>query len=125
MKRILIVVAYNMSELKHFKRMVQRAPRADVAILLITFGLTVGTDEDEPEEYAGRILVPFSPEAPLSRVGRQLQPDECPSEDRGHLRWRRVCTRDVKARAQGVTLAVFATIGFLAWKGFRPAVSTI
>ena len=33
---ILFVVAYNMSELKHFKRMVQRAPRADVAILLIT-----------------------------------------------------------------------------------------
>jgi Glycosyl hydrolases family 2/Glycosyl hydrolases family 2, TIM barrel domain len=29
-----------------------------------------------PQEYDGRILVPFSPEAPLSRVGRQLQPDE-------------------------------------------------
>ena len=29
------------------------------------------------------------------------------------------------AMAQGVTLAVFATIGFLAWKGFRPAASTI
>ncbi|OHC26895.1 MAG: sodium-independent anion transporter, partial [Pseudomonadales bacterium RIFCSPLOWO2_02_FULL_63_210] len=41
---ILFVVAYNMSELKHFKRMVQRAPRADVAILLITFGLTVFSD---------------------------------------------------------------------------------
>jgi hypothetical protein len=27
-------------------------------------------------EYDGRILVPFSPEAPLSQVGRQLQPDE-------------------------------------------------
>ena len=26
--------------------------------------------------YDGRILVPFSPEAPLSQVGRQLQPDE-------------------------------------------------
>ncbi|MBN6774299.1 STAS domain-containing protein [Pseudomonas granadensis] len=41
---ILFVVAYNMSELKHFKRMVQRAPRADVSILLITFVLTVFSD---------------------------------------------------------------------------------
>lgn len=41
---ILFVVAFNMSELKHFKRMLQRAPRADVAILLITFGLTVFSD---------------------------------------------------------------------------------
>jgi beta-galactosidase/beta-glucuronidase len=29
-----------------------------------------------PTAYDGRILVPFSPEAPLSQVGRQLQPDE-------------------------------------------------
>ncbi len=29
-----------------------------------------------PGRYDGRILVPFSPEAPLSGVGRQLQPDE-------------------------------------------------
>ena len=29
-----------------------------------------------PEEYDGRILVPFSPEAPLSEVNRQLQPEE-------------------------------------------------
>lgn len=29
-----------------------------------------------PTAYDGRILVPFSPEAPLSRVGRQLQPGE-------------------------------------------------
>ncbi|BCB27306.1 sodium-independent anion transporter [Sulfurimicrobium lacus] len=41
---ILFVVAYNMSEIKHFAHMVRRAPRADVAILLITFGLTVFTD---------------------------------------------------------------------------------
>lgn len=41
---ILFVVAYNMSELKHFKRMVTRAPKADVAILLITFSLTVFSD---------------------------------------------------------------------------------
>ncbi|MGA9747570.1 MAG: sugar-binding domain-containing protein [Nocardioides sp.] len=33
-------------------------------------------DADPPGEYDGRILVPFSPEAPLSGVGRQLQPDE-------------------------------------------------
>ncbi len=41
---ILFVVAYNMSEIRHFARMVRRAPRADVAILLITFVLTVLTD---------------------------------------------------------------------------------
>ena len=35
-----------------------------------------GLDGAEPEEYDGRILVPFSPEATLSGVGRQLQPDE-------------------------------------------------
>ncbi|MDZ5737191.1 SulP family inorganic anion transporter [Pseudomonas asiatica] len=41
---ILFVVAYNMSELKHFKRMLQRAPKADIAILLVTFTLTVFSD---------------------------------------------------------------------------------
>ncbi|GLO49773.1 sodium-independent anion transporter [Pseudomonas putida] len=41
---ILFVVAYNMSELKHFKRMLQRAPRADISILLVTFTLTVFSD---------------------------------------------------------------------------------
>jgi beta-galactosidase/beta-glucuronidase len=33
-------------------------------------------DAPAPEAYDGPILVPFSPEAPLSGVGRQLQPDE-------------------------------------------------
>ncbi|AGI22117.1 SulP family inorganic anion transporter [Pseudomonas sp. MT3] len=41
---ILFVVAWNMSEARHFLFMVKRAPRADVAILLITFGLTVFSD---------------------------------------------------------------------------------
>lgn len=41
---ILFVVAYNMSEMRQFARMVRRAPHADVAILLITFTLTVLTD---------------------------------------------------------------------------------
>lgn len=41
---ILFVVAYNMSEVKHFTYIVRRAPRADVAILLITFLLTVFAD---------------------------------------------------------------------------------
>ncbi len=41
---ILFAVAYNMSEVKHFGRMIVRAPRADVAILLITFALTVFVD---------------------------------------------------------------------------------
>ncbi len=41
---ILFVVAWNMSEAKHFVKMVQKAPRADVVILLITFFLTVFAD---------------------------------------------------------------------------------
>ncbi len=41
---ILFVVAWNMSEAKHFLKMVRRAPRADVIILLVTFGLTVCAD---------------------------------------------------------------------------------
>lgn len=41
---ILFVVAWNMSEAKHFARMVRTAPRSDVAILLITFLLTVLVD---------------------------------------------------------------------------------
>ncbi len=41
---ILFMVAFNMSEMRHFVRMARRAPRADVAILVITFLLTVLTD---------------------------------------------------------------------------------
>jgi SulP family sulfate permease len=41
---ILFVVAYNMSEIKHFLHLVARAPRADVVILLVTFLLTVLAD---------------------------------------------------------------------------------
>lgn len=41
---ILFVVAWNMSELPHVMHMIQRAPRSDVAILLITFLLTVFAD---------------------------------------------------------------------------------
>lgn len=41
---ILFVVAWNMSEIPHFLKMVRRAPRADVVILMVTFTLTVLTD---------------------------------------------------------------------------------
>ncbi len=41
---ILFVVAWNMSEVRHFAKMIQRAPRADVVILLVTFALTVFAD---------------------------------------------------------------------------------
>jgi sulfate permease, SulP family len=41
---ILFVVAWNMSEVRHFAKMVKRAPRADVTILLVTFSLTVFAD---------------------------------------------------------------------------------
>ncbi len=39
-------------------------------------------DEHRPDDWHGEIVVPFSPEAELSGVGRQLQPDE-------HLWYRR------------------------------------
>jgi SulP family sulfate permease len=41
---ILFVVAWNMSEAKHFLYMVRHAPGVDVGILVITFGLTVFAD---------------------------------------------------------------------------------
>lgn len=41
---ILFVVAWNMSEVTHVVKMMRRAPRADVAVLLITFSLTVFAD---------------------------------------------------------------------------------
>ncbi len=40
---ILVMVAWNMAEIDHFKSIL-RAPRADMAVLLTTFGLTVLTD---------------------------------------------------------------------------------
>lgn len=41
---ILFIVAWNMSEIKHVLKMIRRAPRADVFILLVTFFLTVFVD---------------------------------------------------------------------------------
>ncbi len=41
---ILFVVAYNMSEMHRFSHMAQTAPKADIAVLLITFILTVFSD---------------------------------------------------------------------------------
>ena len=41
---ILFVIAYNMSELPRFFRLIRTMPRPDVAILLITFALTVFAD---------------------------------------------------------------------------------
>jgi SulP family sulfate permease len=41
---ILFVVAWNMADARHFMQMARRAPRADVTILLVTFGLTVFAD---------------------------------------------------------------------------------
>ena len=41
---ILFVVAYNMSDLHHFARMLRSAPRYDVITLLITFFLTIFVD---------------------------------------------------------------------------------
>ena len=41
---ILFMVAWNMSEIRHVVKMIKRAPRADVVILLVTFALTVFAD---------------------------------------------------------------------------------
>jgi SulP family sulfate permease len=41
---ILFIVSWNMSEARHFVRMIRRAPVADVAILITTFILTVAAD---------------------------------------------------------------------------------
>jgi SulP family sulfate permease len=41
---ILFVVAWNMSEVRHFLRIIRGAPRPDVAVLLLTFLLTVFVD---------------------------------------------------------------------------------
>jgi len=41
MAALLFIVAWNMSEVKHFIRTVRIAPRSDVAVLLICFSLTV------------------------------------------------------------------------------------
>jgi len=41
---LLLVVAWNMSEAKHFLRMLRVAPRSDVTVLLTCFGLTVLMD---------------------------------------------------------------------------------
>ena len=41
---LLILVAWNMSEVKHFVHVVRVAPRSDVAVLLTCFGLTVVFD---------------------------------------------------------------------------------
>jgi hypothetical protein len=40
------------------------------------YAFTAATRAGAPDRWAGRILVPFSPEAPLSGVGRTLLPDE-------------------------------------------------
>lgn len=41
---VLFVVAYNMSDIGRLVRTVRRAPRSDVAVMLVTLGLTVFTD---------------------------------------------------------------------------------
>ncbi|MCC3280668.1 glycoside hydrolase family 2 [Arthrobacter sp. zg-Y40] len=40
------------------------------------YAVTPAAEQEPPDTWAGQILVPFSPEAPLSGVGRQLQPDQ-------------------------------------------------
>lgn len=60
-------------------------------------------DPDMPETFDGAILVPFSPEAPLSGVGRQLQPGE-------RLWYRCRFTPSLKSRRGGKTLLHFGAV---------------
>jgi len=41
---LLLMVAWNMADLPHFMRIIRVAPRSDVAVLLVCFGLTVAFD---------------------------------------------------------------------------------
>ena len=41
-----------------------------------TWDYAITNSHKAPAGYEGRILVPFSPEAPLSGVGRQIRPEE-------------------------------------------------
>lgn len=50
--------------------------RADYQILNGWWDYAFTIDYKQPQQYEGRILVPFSPETALSGVGRQLKPDE-------------------------------------------------
>lgn len=50
--------------------------REDYQILNGWWDYAFTTDYKAPEQYEGKILVPFSPETALSGVGRQLKPDE-------------------------------------------------
>ena len=40
---LLLLVAWNMSELKHFRHILRVAPGSDILVLLVCFGLTVST----------------------------------------------------------------------------------
>lgn len=44
MAALLLIVAWNMSDAHHFLRILRRAPRGDIAVLLTCFGLTVLVD---------------------------------------------------------------------------------
>lgn len=44
MAGLLLLVAYNMSDIKHFRHVLEVAPRSDVTVLLTCFGLTVVFD---------------------------------------------------------------------------------
>src|SRR6202034_3089004 len=41
---LLLLVAWNMSELRHFRHILKVAPRSDVLVLLTCYGLTVAFD---------------------------------------------------------------------------------
>lgn len=74
---ILILVAWNLSEAPHFARMVRTAPPADVAVLLVCFGLTIFVDM-VAAVGVGMVLAAFIFMHQMARLtgARELRPNE-------------------------------------------------
>ncbi|MCA8940008.1 MAG: STAS domain-containing protein, partial [Planctomycetes bacterium] len=76
---VLFVVAWKMSEVKRFRKLLLRAPRGDVVVLLMTFGLTVFVDLVVAVNF-GVIL------ATLQFLRRMATSVEIRHEDRAEIR---------------------------------------
>lgn len=119
---ILVVVAYNMSEYHVFLKLL-RAPKSDVAVLLVTFFLTVLIDLTVAIQV-GVVLAAFlflkrmSEVAEVSMVTQNLREEE---EDPGNLR--SIAKRDVP---QGVEVfEIYGSLFFGAIERFKDSLGRI